>query len=741
MGLLLQNQVWDTIYNTFVNIFSQIGSTISNNAFMAIVTFAILLILIIYRSIKNKYTTEVLTYKAISKINDYLSRNPFITEENLVEFNRLMMKCPKTIRFQWQRFIINRDKKPSDFLNEENVITRPLRTNSYKQGLKSFSLSALLLCLFSAIFIVASHLTPDAQVGRIILSLVTPCIALFISGIYLAFGNILYNAIMSDLYYSYTNFEKNIDRAVTNMPEAIDYEIIFTSKEIQNGIPALQEFLEQRAIYEQEQIRKAKESEVEHETYNFDNLGVNGSLVMQRALKESELYLGNRRRLLAEIETIQTEKNSVEKDFDEENKTYQRNLRDIREEISSLKSKIEVVTNEITRSSLRRQQAAEVEKEQNIEKQIEKATNKFNDRIAKLNEEIDNKRKEIEESKLLAEKALTDEFKHFSDKTYKDLQKIAHDEVQEKVSILEQEKDELSLLLEEKDKLMVEKLTLYEDKAESYDSLSSENEEHKEEINELKNEISSLNQDIEGKNQEIFEVKQELESRKREILKKDEMIENFKKKKAVEIYRYFDANGTEFYFDDNDNPYYLDEEGNAVYYNQNAEENQVEEEFYDEQTEDAFVNEENQSEEPIEDLETENFEEETFEPVESEFFENFEEQFDEEEVAEELAEQTEETEVKKEKSSNKGRKNKRRKNKKETENLEKEEVLEKEIEAKKSEEEIVEEDAYKGIQDTLNKLALAAEEKMKEEDAKKRDLDTQKDKKKTSSKKKSSKKK
>ena len=34
--------------------------------------------------------------------------------------------------------------------------------------------------------------------------------------------------------------------------------------------------------------------------------------------------MGNRRRLLAEIETIQSEKRSIEKDFDDKNKDYQR---------------------------------------------------------------------------------------------------------------------------------------------------------------------------------------------------------------------------------------------------------------------------------------------------------------------------------------------------------------------------------------------------------------------------------
>lgn len=690
MNLVLSS-VWDEIVNKFGAIFAGIGQSIRENKWVAILTLAILVGLIVYRIIRNKFSAESQAYKAVTKINEYLAKNPFITDDNLVEFNRIMMKAPKTLRFQWQRYIINRDKKPSDFLTEENCITKPIRTNSYKQGIKNFKLSLLLLCSFSTMFVLASLFTGSfdiLKIAQMILSLITPLMAFFIGNSYVMFSNVMYNAIMTDLFYSFANFQKAIDRAVINLPEAIDYEIIFTPKEIQNNIPALQEFLEQRALYDEEQLRKAQESEVEHETYNFDELGVDGSLVMQRALKESETYLGNRRRLLAEIENIQSEKSSVTKDYDEENKNYQRNLRDIREEISSLKAKIETVTNEITRSSLRRQQTAEVEKEQNIEKEIEKATNKYNARIDKLNAEIEKRRKEIEESKVIAEKSLTDEFRHFSDKTYKDLKTLTKKEVEQQVNQLTESNNDLAHQLEEKDKLMAEKLALYEDKVNNYDSLSNEVEENHFTIDDLKNQLSELNQELESRNQEIFEVRQELESRKREILKKDDMIDNFKKKKAVEVYRYFDADGREFYFDDNENAYYLDENGEPVYYNNPASQENVEE----------------NQEEIVKTPSEENVE------------------------AEEVV-------------SKKGKKNKKSKKSKKDKNVESEneevaENLEPVVEennaegpAEESREEIQEEtpeedqenldgqekeEGYKGIQDTLNKLAKAAEEKMKE---------------------------
>ena len=542
---------------------------------------------------------------------------------------------------------------------------------------------------------------------------------------------------MNDLYYSYTNFEKAIDRAVINMPIAIDYEIIFTSKEIQNGIPALQEFLEQRALYEQEQIERAKESEVEHETYNFEGLDVDGRLIMERAMNETTHYLGNKARLQKDIALAQSEKDSIKKDFDEKSKDYQRNLRDIREEIASLKSKIEVVTNEITRSSLRRQQQAEIEKEQNIEKEIEKETKKYNDKVSKIDSQIQAKEDEIAQAKDIAEKALIDEFEHFSKKVYKELKTDAQKDVQDHVQALENDKNELAILLEEKDKLMAEKLALYEDKANNFDAVQADVEESKVINAELKNQISTLNDEIEAKNQEIFEIKQELESRKREIVKKDEMIDNFKKKKGeVEVYRYFDANGNEFYFDENENPYYLGEDGSPIYYDN---ENQVSQEYVEniEREEDLTLNENtlmDTSEEGAEDPAlNDNIESETSE----EGVEAFEENLTEENlVSEEVA--SEEAPVPAEKpKSTRSRKTKAESEKsesgtksKKSQSAKQSGTKKKNITKKASEKATDKENDKSDIEQTLNKLAKAAEEKMKTAKAEKTENSSTKKKKK-----------
>lgn len=567
------NNIVKLVSNAFSNAFEGLGLSIVQNIVISVLVLLMFAILIIVRIVRNTKTVEITTDNAVNRINAYLERNPFITEENLVEFNRMMLNSTKPIKFQWQQYVLERKGKPSDFLSEENCITKPLRTNSYQQGIKNFMLSSIGLFLFSVILIFASNFASAGTAGgNLLLYLIPPILGLIVAIIYASICSVLNNAYMVDLYYSFTAFTKNIDRAVENMPEDIDHEILFTPKEIKAGIPALQEYLRKRSFEEQEQIRRSKEREVEHENYNFDALGVDGSLVMDRVMKESETYLGNKKRIDAAIEMIQAEKDTVTKDYEEENKTYQRNLRDIREEIKSLKNKLETVSDEITRSSLRRQQKAEVEKEQSIEAQVDKSTSDYNKKISLLDAEIAEKRKEVEQAKQNVVDSLIEEFNSFADKTYTELTKVANEKVSEHVKQLETEKDEVYALLEEKEKVFAEKIAIYEDKNSNAESLEEEIKRQNIVIDDLQIENSELRNNYDALNAEYFQTSQELESRKKELAKKDNLLANYKKNKAVEIYRYFDAEGREFYFDENENPYFIDENGERVYYAKNNEE-------------------------------------------------------------------------------------------------------------------------------------------------------------------------
>ena len=556
-------------FSSVVDFIVQVGSYLGLS-WIAVAGLSIMLLTFIISFLCTQFSIELRTTRAIEKLNIYLESNPFINDENLVEFNKMMKKIPSPMRVQWQQFMVNRDKKPSEFFSEENCIEKPFKVSSYKNHVGAVrtclicvSILAFVLSCGALINVGATNLA-TVLVESLLLSLAL----YFVGELYILFLKVRRNSSISDLYYNFANFQKYIDRAVTTLPDYVDYEILFTRKEIVSGIPVLQEYLQQRALYEQEQIKKAKESQVEHEHYDFSALGVNGSLIMERAMRECEYYLGNRKRILAEISELEGSRDMLEKSYDEKNKTNQRKLRDIKESLDRLKDKLDSTTNIIVGNDLRKQRENEIQKQRQLEREVDEDNNKFDADKKKIAEEIAGKKAEIEEFRKTAENALNNEFKAYSDKIYTELKDVAEGQVKEELDGVKAENQKLQSDIEERDRCIVEKNAVYDEKLALLDDYSKKLAEQQETIEEA----TQAKSEAEDKDKEIFEVKRELESRNLELEKKNqeiekqkELIKEYKRKKQIEVYRYFDANGNEFYVDENNNPYYLDENGNKVY--------------------------------------------------------------------------------------------------------------------------------------------------------------------------------
>ena len=569
-------------FSSVVDFIVQVGSYLGLS-WIAVAGLSIMLVAFIISFLCTQFSIELRTTRAIEKLNLYLESNPFINDENLVEFNKLMKKIPSPMRVQWQQFMVNRDKKPSEFFSEENCIEKPFKVSSYKNHVGAVrtclicvSILAFVLSCGALINVGATNLA-TVLVESLLLSLAL----YFVGELYILFLKVRRNSSISDLYYNFANFQKYIDRAVTTLPDYVDYEILFTRKEIVSGIPVLQEYLQQRALYEQEQIKKAKESQVEHEHYDFSALGVNGSLIMERAMRECEYYLGNRKRILAEISELEGSRDMLEKSYDEKNKTNQRKLRDIKESLDRLKDKLDSTTNIIVGNDLRKQRENEIQKQRQLEREVDEDNNKFDADKKKIAEEIAGKKAEIEEFRKTAENALNSEFKAYSDKIYTELKDVAEGQVKEELDGVKAENQKLQSDIEERDRCIVEKNAVYDEKLALLDDYSKKLAEQQETIDEA----SQVKSEAEDKDKEIFEVKKELESRNLELEKKNqeiekqkELIKEYKRKKQIEVYRYFDANGNEFYVDENNNPYYLDENGNKVYMTEETAESESTEE-------------------------------------------------------------------------------------------------------------------------------------------------------------------
>ena len=105
-------EIIESIIPTLGNLSASIGL-----ALVAVIGLSMVLLPIVFSLIILQYSIEFKTSRALAKINKYLESHPYVTNENLVEFNKLMKRIPAPMRVQWQQFMVNRDKKPSEFFS------------------------------------------------------------------------------------------------------------------------------------------------------------------------------------------------------------------------------------------------------------------------------------------------------------------------------------------------------------------------------------------------------------------------------------------------------------------------------------------------------------------------------------------------------------------------------------------------------------------------------------------------
>ncbi|MGD9901117.1 MAG: hypothetical protein AB7S44_01090 [Spirochaetales bacterium] len=532
-----------TIYTSVVKLFEILSALIPIDS-LGMIALIALIAVIIFAFFLSSFSIEIQTSRAVNRVNSYLEKRPFINDDNLVEFNKLMKTIPKPMRYQWQQYMLNREQLPSNFLTQNNCIERPFKSSSYEQAIV-FSKSILAMFTVLLFIIGLADLKATAtsttftlsQIFEFLLKAsVVPAVLFVLGEIAIIFLRARRKAVVTDLYYNFDYLTSNLDKAVETIPAFVDYEILFSKKEIKQGIPALQDYLEQRAAYEQDQLEKAKASAIEHDKYDFAALNIDGSLVMERAMRESEYYLGNRRRLLMEIEQLEGEKDSQARAYTEASKGLQRKLRDVKESLERLRDSLENATNKIDSNYIRKQQADEVKKQQTLEKEMSTITNRFNKDIEVIDGEIAKRNGEIEEQRNYLEKAMSGEFQDFAKKTYDQLNTLVEDRNKEMVAKLKEERQELEEDLDNANTVMVEKEALYREKL---DMMKKQDEI----LKKKDDEIALKETFIRGQNARI----RELESGK-------------------VIQRYFDANGNEFFYDEEGNPYYRDANGNMVYY-------------------------------------------------------------------------------------------------------------------------------------------------------------------------------
>ena len=392
----------------------------------------IMLGIILISCVRLIWCYEDRAMRAMKRINKYLKNNPKINDDNLVDFHNKMKKLPRRIRDRWQLFMLEREGSPSRYMTVEYCVKRPLYNSAITMNQKQITYTAIILAVFSLIFSLSSITTDIASnyttASTLLLSLIIPAIILIIASIYCMGLHIKYTSVNHDFYDMFTTFVRNIDKATNTMPDYVDYELLFTKKEIDKGIPVLREYLEKRAMEEQRLLEKAKKEEVNHSPYDFSSLGVNGAQLIERAVNESEKFLINKIQTQNEITDLEKQLQKSDANVEEIQRDANRKLQAIKENLERLDKAMSETTNRVEINYNRRQAEAEMDKKLLLEKDLESMLNKEKVASDALKVEIQKRKETIEENKKAVEEALKSEYDTFATKVYDELnEKITRD--------------------------------------------------------------------------------------------------------------------------------------------------------------------------------------------------------------------------------------------------------------------------------------------------------------------------
>ncbi len=371
--------------------------------------------------------------KAIDHFNAYFMDNPQINENNLVMFNEKMKskRVPKHLRKAWQQFVLYREGKASDYMSFDACVTSPIRNSTFTRDVKTMNLLAWIFSICSFV-LNCYYCFETIDLASVLRSAaLTPALILLVNYIIQIFLNLRHSAVVSDLTQNYQYFEVNMDKATETLPEYVDYEVLFDRNEIKRGIPILYTYLQKRAEHEQRELEMARLKNIEHEKFNFDDQGIAASLVLERAMQEAENYIAERKKYMQDIEQINADMTQEDMNYREITKEYNRQMQVSRETFANFKAQLEEVSSSIEANYLKKQQQQELDRQRNLERDFDAATERHKTVIESFHLELDEVDKLIAESRNKLEEAMKSEFSTYSGKVYDEAKVVVEDREKE----------------------------------------------------------------------------------------------------------------------------------------------------------------------------------------------------------------------------------------------------------------------------------------------------------------------
>lgn len=407
-----------SVVDNVVDFFSKVSQQVGLDM-LFVIGLAVEALLVIFFVVKSAVSYEATLNRCLDKINYWLFEKKNVTEDNIRDLNQLFKsKAPKRVCYYWQQYILFREGSPSEYLSVENLIEKPLKTSSYNANIKNLTLFTVFWALLSATFIlICEGIQSNVLSGTaIVMALLLALLVCIVGLVFIVFLRARKNAILNTLYQNVSLFGRFMDNACVDLPSYIDYQILFTPQEIEKGQPVLREFLDYKARKEKEEFNKAKEEHIEYISYDFSETGVDGSIVLDRAMRESEKFLNKREKILVQVSQLEAELESRRKNFDNIQKDSQTKIQASKENIQRLRQMQEETTNRIESNYYRKQQTQEAAKQEQLEQEFEQQRAKYLLEKGECEEEIKKLNDELEQYRLGVEEAMLGEYKTFFDK-------------------------------------------------------------------------------------------------------------------------------------------------------------------------------------------------------------------------------------------------------------------------------------------------------------------------------------
>ena len=430
----------NSIDGTLRTFFSQLTEALGFGGYLGLVlgveAFFILLFVV-----KSALSYEARLKRCIDKCNKWLFRYKKIDENNIKDFNKIIKKGPKRLVYYWQQFILYRDGGPSAYLSEENVIEKPLKTSSWVSNIKNLGMLTVVWSVIAFIFGASSQSARGFDIDTIVIALVLPCLSalLGVIAIIILKGRRVMN--LDDIYHIYHLFSRFLTNATIDLTPYLDFNLLFTQKEIENGNPQLREYYEARARKIKEEFEEAQKNDAPLQTYEFENVGVDGSLLLNRAMRESELYINKKNATLSKIAQIESQKEALRRNFEDVQMSLQRQIQASKENIQKLIEQQAATTNRIEAGLLKNQQQKEVNKNAQLQKDYEKEEERYLRSKAELDGELDKLKEELDKGASDVQKAMSNEYQTFFEKVMKSAYQVAEAKVKEEKQTLASERD------------------------------------------------------------------------------------------------------------------------------------------------------------------------------------------------------------------------------------------------------------------------------------------------------------